>query len=202
MQMEILAEPPNFTTKSTQGKHLQSGNMFDEYLHMHRRQEIQQLLQEMQEKDVIQKSTSPWAAPIILVRKKDGTTRFCVDYRKLNEVTRKDVYPLPRIDATLDALTGTQWLDLLSGYWQVEVAEEHRKKTAFCTIEGLFKFKVMPFGLCNAPAMFQRLMDLLLARLQWSHCLVYLDNVIILGIHLHHTWTTCGPSLIASELLD
>ena len=150
----------------------------------HRRQEIQQLLKEMKEKDVIQQSSSPWASPIVLVRKKDGSTRFCVDYRKLNEVTRKDAYPLPRIDATLDALAGTKWfstLDLLSGYWQVEVAEKDRPKTAFCTTEGLFEFKVMPFGLCNAPATFQRLMDLLLAGLQWSHCLVYIDDVIVLG---------------------
>ena len=85
---------------------------------------------------------------------------------------------------TLDTLAGSKWfstLDLLSGYWQVEVAEEDRHKTAFCIIEGLFEFKVMPFGLCNAPATFQRLMDLVLAGLQWSHCLVYLDDIIILG---------------------
>ena len=150
----------------------------------YRRQEVQTLLDEMLEQEVIQRSTSPWASPIVLVRKKDGTTRFCVDYRKLNDVTRKDAYPLPRIDATLDTLAGSKWfstLDLLSGYWQVEVAEEDRHKTAFCTTEGLFEFKVMPFGLCNAPATFQRLMDLVLAGLQWSHCLVYLDDVIILG---------------------
>ena len=148
-----------------------------------RRQEVQKLLGEMLAKDVIQRSTSPWASPIVLVKKKDGTTRFCVDYRKLNEVTRKDAYPLPRIDATLDTLVGSRWfstLDLLSGYWQVEVAERDQPKTAFCTTEGLFEFKVMPFGLCNATATFQRLMDLVLAGLQWSHCLVYLDDVIVL----------------------
>ena len=119
-----------------------------------------------------------------MVRKKDGSTRFCVDYRKLNDVTRKDAYPLPRIDATLDTLHGSQWfstLDLLNGYWQVKVDEADRQKTAFCTTEGLFQLKVMPFGLCNAPATFQRLMDLVLAGLQWSDCLVYIDDVIVLG---------------------
>ena len=148
------------------------------------REEVQQLLKVMQEKEVIQRSSSPWASLIILVTKKDGSTRFCVDYRKLNKVTRKDAYPLPCIDMTLDTLAGSRWfstLDLVSGYWQVEVAEADRDKTAFCTTEGLFEFKVMPFGLCNAPATFQRLMDFILAGLNWAHCLVYLDHVIVLG---------------------
>ena len=116
--------------------------------------------------------------------KKDGTTRFCVDYQKLNHVTREDAYLLPCIDSTLDSLTGIKWfstLDLLSGYWQVEVAEKDRQKNVFCTTEDLFEFKVMPFGLCKAPATIQRLMDLLLAGLQWSQCLVYIDNVIVHG---------------------
>ena len=150
----------------------------------HRRTEVKSLINSMLEDEVIQPSTSPWASPIVLVRKKDNSYRFCVDYRKLNEVTHKDAYPLPRIDDTLNTLAGSKWfstLDLLSGYWQVEVAEEDRAKTAFCTTEGLFEFRVMPFGLCNAPATFQRLMDLVLAGLQWSHCLVYLDDVIVLG---------------------
>ena len=110
--------------------------------------------------------------------------RFCVDYRKVNSITRKDAYPLPRIDATLDTLAGSQWfstLDLLSGYWQVEVEETDREKTAFCTTGSLFQFRVMAFGLCNAPTTFQRLMDLVLAGLQWSRCLVYIDDVIIVG---------------------
>ena len=150
----------------------------------HRRDEVRKLLDDMLSRGVVEPSTSPWASPIVLVRKKDGSTRFCVDYRKVNEVTRKDAYPLPRIDATLDTLAGSQWfttLDLLNGYWQVGMDEADRQKTAFCTMEGLFQFKVMPFGLCNAPATFQRLMDLVLAGLQWTDCLVYIDDVIVLG---------------------
>ena len=150
----------------------------------HRRDEVRKILDAMLEKKVVEPSKSPWSSPIVLVQKKDGTTRFCADYRKLNNVTRKDAYPLPRIDTTLDTLAGSKWfstLDLLSGYWQVELEEGARQKTAFCTTEGLFQFRVMPFGLCNAPATFQRLMDLVLAGLQWSHCLVYLDDVVVLG---------------------
>ena len=119
--------------------------------------------------------------------------RYCVDYRQLNSVTRKDAYPIPRIDETLDTLAGScifTTLDLLSGYWQVEVQPEDREKTAVCTPDGLFEFNVMPFGLCNAPATFQRLMDCVLAGLHWQSCLVYLDDVIILGRsfseHLHN----------------
>ena len=151
---------------------------------VYRREEVQKLLQGMLQDDIIQPSNSPWASPIVLVQKKDGSIRMCVDYRKLNVVTRKDAYPLPRIDDTLDTLSGSKWfsrLDLISGYWQVEVNKEDREKTAFCTHERLFEFKVMPFGLCNAPATFQRLMNLVLAGLQWSSCLVYLDDIIILG---------------------
>ena len=148
------------------------------------RQHVTKLLQEMRDKAIIQPSSSPWASPVVLVRKKDGTIRFCVDYRKVNAITRKDAYPLPRIDDTLDTLAGSQWfttLDLISGYWQVEVDPVDRPKTAFSMPDGLFEFNVMPFGLCNAPATFQRLMDMVLAGLQWSMCLVYLDDIIVMG---------------------
>ena len=158
-----------------------------------RRETVHKLLQEMLSRNVISPSKSPWASPIVLVKKKDGSTRFCVDYRKVNEITRKDAYPLPRVDDSLDTLAGSKWfttLDLKSGYWQVEVDPEHREKTAFCTQEGLFEFNVMPFGLCNAPATFQRLMDSVLAGLQWSACLGYIDDIIIMGKsfeeHLHN----------------
>ena len=139
----------------------------------------------------IEASESPWSAPVVLVTKKDGGIRFCVDYRKLNLATVKDAYPLPRIDDTLDMLAGKRWfstLDLASGYWQVSLSPEARCKTAFATHSGLFQFRVMPFGLCNAPATFERLMDRVLQGLQWSRCLVYLDDIISFG-------TTFGDSL-------
>lgn len=149
-----------------------------------RRQEVRQLLNEMLKNDIIQPSNSPWSSPIILVRKRDGSTRFCIDYRKVNSVTRKDAYPLPRVDDILDTLGGSKWfstLDLKSGYWQVEVDSSSREKTAFTTSEGLYEFKVMPFGLCNAPATFQRLMNRVLCDVNWVECLVYIDDTVVIG---------------------
>ena len=102
-------------------------------------------------------------------------------------MTWKDSYPLPRVDDLLDSLSDAQWfstLDLRSGYWQVEVDPRDREKTAFSTPRGLFQFRVMPFGLCNAPSTFQRLMELVLAGLSWEVCLAYLDDVVVFG----RTW--------------
>ena len=96
--------------------------------------------------------------PVVLVWKKNGTSRFCIDYRKVNSVTRKDAYPLPRINDVLDTLGGSKLfsnLDLISGYWQVGLHQDDKYKTTFCTSEGLYEFNVMPFGLCNGPATFQ-----------------------------------------------
>ena len=150
----------------------------------HMRAEMRVLLNDMLQKDIISPSKSPWASPIVLVKKKDGTSRFCVDYRQINAVTRKDAYPLPRVDDTLETLAGSQLfstLDLISGYWQVEVKPEDREKIAFVTSEGLYEFNVLPFGLCNGPATFQRLMNILLAGIQWHNCLVYINDIIVLG---------------------
>ena len=131
---------------------------------------------------VIRPSQSPWASPVVISPKKDGSVRFCIDYRDLNGVTKKDVYPLPRIDDTIDALNCAKYLtafDMLSGYWQVPVAPGDREKTAFITHERLFEWVCMPFGLMGAPATFQRMMDTVLAGLKWQCCLVYLDDVVV-----------------------
>ena len=148
------------------------------------RQEIQRQVIDLEKRGVIVPSDSPWAANVVLVNKKDGTKRFCVDYRKLNAVTIKDAYPVPRIDETFDALRGAKWfctLDLASGYWQVALDEDASQKSAFIVRNGLYQWKCMPFGLCNAPATFERLMEKVMAGLQWEILLVYLDDIIVFG---------------------
>ena len=133
---------------------------------------------------VIIPSTSPWSSPVCMVTKKTGEIRFCIDYRKLNGLTKKNSYPLPRIDETLDSLGGNKYfctLDLKSGYWQVGMSEGDMEKTAFSSHVGLFQYNVMPFGLCNAPATFECMMETLLSEYLWKKCLVYLDDVIIFG---------------------
>ena len=132
---------------------------------------------------IIRPSNSPWASPVVMVKKKDGSLRFCIDFRQLNEATIKDAHPIPRIDNLLDALHGARWfstLDLKSGYWQVPIQEQDKEKTTFRTRCGqLFEFVQLPFGLCNAPATFSRLTDRVLAGLHWETCLFYLDNIIV-----------------------
>uniref|UniRef100_A0A671UWP7 ribonuclease H n=1 Tax=Sparus aurata TaxID=8175 RepID=A0A671UWP7_SPAAU len=131
---------------------------------------------------VIQESSSPYASPIVLARKKDGSLRMCVDYRQLNSKTRKDAFPLPRIEESLDALSGACWfttLDLASGYNQVPVTESDKPKSAFCTPFGLLEWNRMPFGLCNAPSTFQRLMQCIFGDKQCESLLLYLDDIVV-----------------------
>jgi len=136
---------------------------------------------------VIEESCSPWISPAVLVKKKDGSIRFCVDFRKLNAIIKKDSYPILRIDDLLDRLAGNSWfssLDLKSVYWQMRIRPEDREKIAFSIGKGLWQFTVMLFGLCNAPATFERLMEKVLQQLINKICLVYLDDVIIFEVKI------------------
>ena len=161
------------------------------------KQEVARQLQTIQEAGIIQPSISPWASPVVLVRKKDGTYRFCVDYRELNAVTKHDTFPLPRIDDLLDQLGNTKFfstLDLASGFWQVQVHPNSRAKTVFVTSQGLHEFRGMPFGLTNAPAVFQHLMQRVLMDLNQNNdadfVTVYIDDILVysetLEQHLDH----------------
>ena len=152
---------------------------------------IDDAIEEMLEEGVIRNSASPWASPVTLVPKKDGSIRFCVDYRRVNSVTEKDTSPLPLIQDIFDQVGGSaiySTLDLKSGYWQLPVAEADIHKTAFRCHRGLFEFVRMPFGLANAPAVFQRTMDRLMADLIGVCVLVYLDDIVVYSTSIqdHH----------------
>jgi Reverse transcriptase (RNA-dependent DNA polymerase) len=132
--------------------------------------------------EVIEPAFSEWSSPIVLVAKPDGSTRFCVDYRKLNAITVRDSYPLPHMDEFIDSLGDANiltTLDCNSGYWQIPVRPEDREKTTFTSHEGIYWFLRMPFGLRNAPATFKRFVDIPQSGLTWKSCLVYLDNIIV-----------------------
>ncbi|GMF15689.1 unnamed protein product [Phytophthora fragariaefolia] len=130
----------------------------------------------------IEEGNGAWGFPVVLVRKKDGEVRFSVDYRALNKITKNDVYPLSRIDGTLEALGGAllfSTLDLKAGYCQIRVADKDKPKTAFTTKQGLYQFVRMPFGLTNATSTFQRLMSNVLRGLTCTTCFVYLDDIVV-----------------------
>ena len=159
---------------------------------------VKRELEEMQDHGIIEPAASDWAAPIVLMKKKDGTIRLCIDYRQLNAVSRVDAYPMPRIDDIIDQLGQDQYistLDLTKGYWQVPVAERDRPKTAFVTPFGLYQFRRMPFGLQGAPATFQRTMDTMLNGLR-GFAAAYLDDLVVFSNtwqeHLRHLEAVLG----------
>lgn len=139
-------------------------------------------IDELLNNNIIRPSESPWNAPLVVVQKKNGNLRLCVDYRGLNAVTLRPIYPIPETKQLLDTLSGSQFfsaLDLSSAYYQMEVEEADRHKTAFTTRRGQFEFNRMPFGLCGAPATFQRMMHIVLQSENWLQCLIYLDDVLV-----------------------
>ena len=160
----------------------------------HKLEAVREEIREMLEKGVIVPSKSPFSSPIVMVPKKDGSNRMCIDYRKLNDLTVKDAYLLPRIGQTIDALQGAgvfSSLDLASGYWQIPVAAKDRYKTAFCTPDGgLYECLKTPFGLTNAPPTFQRNMNNIFKDDLYKHVLIFLDDVLTFSKtpedHLEH----------------
>jgi hypothetical protein len=142
------------------------------------KKEVEQLLK----MGKIRESKSPWASPVTLAKKKGADYRFCIDYRRLNNVMKKDSYPLPRIDELLEKYKTARWfssLDLAAGYHQIEMEEKDKEKTAFICSQGLFEYNVMPFELTNAPATFQRMMDKTLKEYIGEFVTVYLDDIMI-----------------------
>jgi hypothetical protein len=144
--------------------------------------EASKIIEQHKRDGIIRDSQSAWRSPIILVKKKNGAYRLCVDYRALNDATVKDMYPMPRVDEVLDALAGANIfskLDALSGFHQIEMHKDDIEKTAFGCREGLFEFVKMPFGLVNAPATFQRAMNRVLREYIGKFVMVYIDDIVI-----------------------
>ena len=146
-------------------------------------EEVRQHIQEMLDRGAICPSQSPWCNAVVLVMKKDGSLRFCIDFWCLNAKMKKDSYPLPRMQETMESMVGTWYfscMDLKSGFWQVKMSEKARQYTAFTVGSmGVYEFLRMPYGLCNMPATFQRLMQNCLGELNLTYTLIYLDNVIV-----------------------
>ena len=159
-------------------------------------EEVREHIQEMLDRGAICPSQSPWCNAVVLVWKKDGGLQFCIDFHRLNSQTKKDVYPLPQMQETMESMVGTRFfstMDLKSGFWQVKMAKDSQQYTAFTVGSmGVYEFLRMPYGLCNAPAIFQRLMQNCLGELNLTYALIYLDDVIVFSRteeeHLHRLW--------------
>ena len=144
--------------------------------------ELKKQMEELLRKGFIRPSTSPWGAPVLFVKKKDGSLRLCVDYRRLNHVTIKNKYPLPRIEDLFDQLKGSRFfskIDLRSGYHQMRVKEDDIPKTAFSTRYGHYEFVVMPFGLTNAPAAFMDMMNHIYKKYLDQFIVVFVDDILV-----------------------
>lgn len=139
-------------------------------------------VEELLQNDIIQESNSDFASPILMVKKKTGEQRLCVDFRALNNKTKKDCFPLPLIEDQLNNLSGNRYftsLDLSSGYYHIPMAQKSRQYTGFVTPDGHYEFKRMPFGLANAPAVFQRLINQMLGSKRFDTALAYLDDILV-----------------------
>lgn len=148
------------------------------------RQVIRDMVDELLENGIIRESSSPYASPALLVNKKNGEKRLCIDYRALNKITIKDKYPMPRIEDLIDRLQGCKFftsLDLKSGYYQIKMAEESIQKTAFITEDGHYEFMRLPFGLANAPSCFQNMMNKVIGNLRFGKIIIYLDDILIIS---------------------
>ena len=159
------------------------------------RRETERQIEEMLKNDIIENSNSEWHAPVVLVRKKNNEWRFCIDYRRLNAVTKTKVFPLPRMEDMFQAVGESKpqfltILDLASGFWQIPLDKQSREKTAFITEGGLYHFKRLPYGMKNSSSTFQRLMAEVLRDINWKFCLVYIDDILIFSkdfdSHLDH----------------
>ena len=174
-------------------------------IHQNERRELESILKELLDNKIIQASVSPWAAPVVLVKKKNGGIRLCMDYRKLNSITKKDSFPLPRIDDVLDLLHGQKYfttLDLASGYWQIEMDDSSKEKTAFIVDNNLYEWNRLSFGLTNAPGTFQRFMNYVLRSVIGKICLVYLDDIIVFSKTKEEHLTNLGIILDLLEEAD
>lgn len=151
---------------------------------IHLEDKVENLIKDLLKKDIIKESTSPWNSPIVVVPKKDGGIRMCIDYRKLNAVTERPIFPIPDSKQLFDCLGGCNYfsaLDLSMGYHQLKMDDQDIDKTAFTTRTGQYTFQRMPFGLCNAPASFQNVLCAILRDFNWKSCLIYLDDLLIFG---------------------
>ena len=148
-----------------------------------RREIEEKQIADMEAAGIISESNSPYCAPLVITFRKDGRPRLCTDFRRLNEVTKRDAKPMPRVDEVIEALVDSKvyaTLDVKQAYWNIPIKKEHREKTAFATSDGkLYQYDVMPFGLSNGSATCQRLMNIMLKDLEWKICITYQDDIVV-----------------------